>query len=71
MAGGSGVYDYSSSNEVATVSSLGVIACKQPGEANITISDRHHSANKVQVLLKVSNYGSVKSLEQQKEVNRD
>lgn len=71
LVGGSGVFDYSTSNDVATVSSLGVIACKQPGEANITITDRHHSANKLQIHLKVSNYASVKSLEQQKEVNRD
>jgi hypothetical protein len=71
LVGGSGVFDYSTSNEAATVSSLGVIACKQPGEANITVNDRHHSANKVQIRLKVSNYASIRSLEQQKEVNRD
>jgi hypothetical protein len=71
LVGGSGLYDFSVSNEIGLISSQGVLACKQVGEANITIIDRSHSANRAIVHLRVSNLISINNLEQQKEVNKD
>ena len=71
MVGGSGIYDYTVNSEVAAISSLGMIMSKQVGETQITVSDRSHAANRAVVRLKVSTYATVRSLEQQKEVNRD
>jgi hypothetical protein len=71
VVGGSGIYDYSVSNEAAVISSLGVLVCKQAGEAEIVVADRSHAANRAVIRLRVSNYASIRSLEQQKEVNRD
>lgn len=71
VVGGSGIYDYSVNSEAAVVSSLGVLMCKQLGEAEITVADRSHAANKAVIRLKVSSYVSVRNLEQQKEVNRE
>jgi hypothetical protein len=66
LVGGSGLYDYSVSNEVGIISSLGVLVCKQVGEANITISDRSHAANRAVIRLKISNLAYIRNLEQQK-----
>lgn len=71
LVGGSGIYDYSVSNEAAVISSLGVVVCKQVGEAKITVVDRSYPANHAVIDLKVSTIASIKSLEQYKEVNRD
>jgi hypothetical protein len=71
LVGGSGIYDFNVNNEVGLINSLGVLVCKQVGLAQITVVDRSHPANKAIINLKVSTYASIKSLEQQKEVNKD
>ncbi len=64
--GGTGVYDYSINSDIASISNLGVLSARAPGETTVMVSDRNNPQNHATLRLKISEIVSIKSLEQNK-----
>jgi hypothetical protein len=71
VVGGSGSYDYSLAHEIGDIKGKGIVACRQPGETIITVSDRRDPKNKASIRLKATQINAIRDLEEQKEVNKD